>query len=304
MTEPQLGGTYEELLAAAHLAEDLGLASFARSDHYYSGRRPAPAATDAFATLAGLARDTERIRVCVLVSPVTFRHPAVIAKNAATIDEMSGGRLDLGMGTGWMDAEHEAFGIPIPPWPERFARLEEALQYVTAAFASGEGSFTGDYYSLDAQVHPTPTGPIPLIVGGSGAERTPRLAGTYADEYNHFVAPPDVLAPKIARARQAAAEAGRDPDELRVSIMGPVVAGRDEASYGVRLANRAAARDTDPDEYQERLVDAGVPVGPPPRVAEAFEALTELGVDRFYVQHLDLGDLEPLSETFEVLLRL
>jgi len=303
MTEPQLGGTYEQLLGAARMAEDLGLASFARSDHYYSSRQPAPAVTDAFASLGGLARETERIRLCVLVTPITFRHPAVIAKGAATISEMSGGRLDLGVGTGWMELEHQALGLPFPPWPERYERLEEGLRYLMAAFGPGEGSYRGTYYSLQAAVFPKP-GPIPIIVGGSGRNRTPRLAGAYAGEFNHFVAPTSDIEPKVEVARRAAEEAGRDPEALRVSVMGPVVTGPDPMAYREALGKRAADRGFDADTYERRLLEAGVPFGPPDRVAEVMQALSAIGVSRFYVQHLDLSDLDPLEETFEVLLGL
>ena len=303
MTEPQLGGTYDQLLGTARMAERMGLASFARSDHYYSSRKPPPAATDAFATMGGLARETERIRLCILVTPITFRHPAVIAKSAATIAEMSSGRLDLGLGTGWMELEHEAFGLPFPPLPERFDRLEEALRYLIAAFGPGEGSYHGRYYSLEANAYPQP-GPIPIIVGGSGRRRTPRLAGTYADEFNHFVTSASDIEPKVKLARRAAEAVGRDPEALRVSVMGPVLTGRDRTAYREALRRRAADRGTDSDTYEQRLLEAGIPFGPPDRVAETMHALSAVGVSRFYVQHLDLSDLDPLEETFEVLLGL
>lgn len=301
MTEPQQGGTYEQLLAAAQLAEGLGLASFARSDHYYSLDTPVPAATDAFASLGGLARDTKNIPLCVLVTPITFRHPAVIAKSAASIDEMSGGRLELGVGTGWMDREHEAYGLPFPSLDERFERLEEAIQYLMAAFSPKKASFAGNHYTFDADALPKPTS-MPLIIGGSGSYRTPRLAGTYADEYNHFVTRPEDLTPKLARVRKAAADAGRHPETIRVSMMGPVVVGADQKSYRAELARQAASYGMDPTAFEQRMPDRGVPSGTPDRVAESLAALEEAGVTRFYVQHLELWDLEPLRETFDVLL--
>ncbi len=143
MTEPQIGGTYEQILRAARLAEAEGLHSFARSDHLAWQRDPAPDATDAFATMGGLARDTDSVRLAVLVTPITFRHPAIIAKNATTIDQMSGGRFDLGVGTGWNDFEHEALGIPFPESAERWARLEDALGYLEVAFAEEGGTYSG-----------------------------------------------------------------------------------------------------------------------------------------------------------------
>ncbi|MGH8874463.1 MAG: LLM class flavin-dependent oxidoreductase [Acidimicrobiia bacterium] len=300
MTEPQLGGTYDQLLAAARWADQAGLSTFARSDHYYSSREPPPDATDAFATLGGLARETDRIRLCVLVSPITFRHPAVIAKTAATIDQMSGGRLDLGVGTGWMDLEHQAFGLPFPPWSERFARLEEALGYLRAAFSSGAASFQGDHYRLDAQVAPRPSG-IRLVVGGQGPRKTPALAGTHADEYNHFIATPDTLAPKVEAMHRAARDAGREPSSVTVSVMGPVLVGRTDAEYRQALGEAAAIRDRSPEELEERWSQAGIPVGTPSRVQQSLAALEEVGVSRFYAQHLDLADISGLDATLEVL---
>jgi len=296
MTEPQMGGTYDQVLAAARWAEDARLVSFARSDHYYSSREPRPDATDAFATLGGLARETVKIRLAVLVSPITFRHPAVIAKSAVTIDQMSGGRFDLGVGTGWMELEHKAFGLPFPPWKERFDRLEEALRYVEHAVGRADGPMVGNYYSLDADVQPRPTN-LRLIVGGSGPRKTPALAGTHADEYNHFIARPDEIAPKVERLKVAARNAGRNPDSIVVSVMGPVLTGRDERSYRTRLEEAAAARSQDPDNLEERWAGLGIPIGPPTRVRESIAALEDVGVSKFYLQHLDLSDLSTLDET-------
>jgi len=301
MTEPQFGGTYTEQLDAARWAEQTGLFSFARSDHYYSSRKPPPEATDAFSVLSGLARETARIRLCVLVSPITFRHPAVLAKMAATIDQMSGGRLDLGVGTGWMDLEHDAFGLPFPAWSERFGRLEEALLYLRAAFSEGPQEFAGRYYELQADVLPRPETGIPIIVGGQGPQRTPRLAGTFADEYNHFIAEPSEIAPKIERVRVAARKAGRDPDQITMSVMGPVLVGADEAGYRRKLEAAAAARNDEPDDLERRWASQGIPLGSPSRVAETLAGLRQAGISKFYVQHLDLSDLAGLDETFEVL---
>lgn len=301
MTEPQMGGTYEQLLAAARWAEEAGLVAFARSDHYYWDREPAPAATDAFATIAGLARETRRIRLCVLVTPVTFRHPAVIAKTAATIDEMSGGRFDLGIGTGWFDIEHDAFGLPFPAWSERFGRLEETLVYVQTAFREGHGSFSGRYYELDADVRPTPIDRLPIIVGGQGRYKTPRLAGTFADEYNHPVGPASEIAPKIARVRSAALEAGRAPGAITMSVMGRALVGLNEQEYRRKLAEAAGRRGESAEELEIRWSARGIPIGPPERVADTLAGLAEAGVSKFYVQHFDLADLAGLESTFTAL---
>lgn len=295
MTEPHLGGTYDQQLEAARWAESEGLVSFARCDHFLSGREPTPESTDAFAVLSGIARETSDIRLCVLVTPITFRHPAVIAKAAATIDQMTGGRFDLGVGTGWMDLEHEALGIPFPDWPERWARFEEALDYLDAAFGPGHSSFRGEFYALDADVKPKPSG-IRLVIGGSGKRRTPSLAGSRADEYNFFICPADEAREKVAVMRESAGDR-----IVEASVMGPALVGEDDAGYQARLEVVARSRGVSPDEMEKRYQDSGIPVGPPKRAAETIAALADAGVQRVYVQWLDLDDLDGMKETVTVL---
>jgi alkanesulfonate monooxygenase SsuD/methylene tetrahydromethanopterin reductase-like flavin-dependent oxidoreductase (luciferase family) len=301
MTEPQMGGTYDQLLTIARWAEDRGLVSFARSDHYYSASDPAHDATDAFATLAGLARETETIRLCVLVSPVTFRHPAVIVKNALTIDQMSAGRFDLGIGTGWMNEEHEAFGLDLWPMAERFGRFDDALHYVKAAFGPQPARYDGTYYQLTADVKPGPTGPLPIIVGGTGKKRTPTLAGRYADEYNQSPAPVAVLADNIRTMREAAEASGRDPADIITSIMGSVLVGSDEGAYRDHLAAAALSRNAEPKDLQDRFAKAGMPVGAADKAQELLAAWEEAGVDRFYVRQMELDDLDLLDEKLTAL---
>ncbi|CAN5836972.1 LLM class F420-dependent oxidoreductase [soil metagenome] len=296
MTEPHMGGTYDQQLEAARWAEESDLVSFARCDHYLSNRDPVPDATDAFAVLAGLARETQQIRLCVLVSPITFRHPAVIAKNAATIDQMSGGRFDLGVGTGWMEHEHDAFGITFPDSSERWDRFEEALGYLAAAFGEGRSTFSGTYYSLDAEVTPKPTG-IRIVLGGSGKKRTPTLAGEVADEYNMFTCPPDEARSKIAVMRAAAGDR-----QVEATVMGPVLVGRNDSEYRERLAAAASPRGITSDELEKRWTDAGLVVGTTEQAAEQIAALEEAGVDRMYVQWIDLDDLDGMKQTFEALI--
>lgn len=294
MTEPHMGGTYDQQLEAARWAEAEGLVSFARCDHYLSGGDPTPDATDAFAVISGLARDTSDIRLCVLVTPITFRHPAVIAKNAATIDQMSDGRLDLGVGTGWMDLEHEAFGIPFPDWPERWSRFEESLDYLDAAFGDAPASFRGRHYSIEADVKPKPRG-IRLVIGGSGPKRTPTLAGTRADEYNIFICPPEEAREKIDVMRAAAGDR-----RVEATVMGQAVVGVTDDAYQQRLGAMAASRGISPEVLEQRLADRGVPHGTPARVTETMAALEEAGVERIYVQWLDLDDLDGMRETVSV----
>ncbi|MGH8957489.1 MAG: LLM class flavin-dependent oxidoreductase [Acidimicrobiia bacterium] len=301
MTEPQLGGTYAQLSAAARQAETGGFETFARSDHFYwTGEQPA-AATEAFASLGGLARETNTIRLTVLVSPITFRHPAVIAKAAATLDEMSNGRFDLGVGTGWMEAEHESYGIPFPPWRERFQRLEEALEYLRAAFSGNE--FSGRFYQTTADSLPRPT-KLRLIVGGSGPEKTPALAGRFADEYNHFVNRAEVIAPKVARMKAAATEAGRDPALIVVSVMGPAVVAEDESELDRLLNDAAKIRRIDVPELRQRWETNGVPYGTVDQVQEKLASLSEIGVSKYYLQWLALSDSDGLSRFIDLAKRL
>ena len=303
MTEPQMGMTYDQVLALARYAEDRGLDAFARSDHYLFPRVAAPHATDAFATLAGLARDTNRIDLVVLVSPITFREPWVIAKTAATIDEMSGGRLVLGLGTGWMPEEHTAFGIPFYDQAERFDRLEETLAYLGHAFGRLPGPYHGAHYRLEeTEVRPLPDG-LRIAVGGSGERRTPRLAGTHADELNLTVHAPEKIRVRAERARAAAEAAGRDPDALKISLMSPVIAGVDEAGFRGALARMAAAdpfgRDTA--ALEARYRERGLPVGNADEVQATLAGHADAGVERFYLQHFGPYEEDLLDEMFTAL---
>jgi alkanesulfonate monooxygenase len=185
----QVSGPYHRLLDAAAFAKDRGLVALALPDHYLMALSDEAAMTspapDAFIQLGGLARDTADIELVMLVSPITFRHPAVLAKMAITLDRMSHGRFTLGVGTGWMDREHEVFGFDYPDMKERFARLEEALAYISAAFDPEAPGYTGEYFQLEPfPLAPEPLDKIPLLVGGTGRHKTPRLAGMYADEFN------------------------------------------------------------------------------------------------------------------------
>ncbi len=297
----QTRGSYPQVLAAAQWAERIGLAAFALPDHYLAGRRLDQPALDAFAVLAGLARETERIELVMLVSPITFRHPAVLAKMATTIDLMSGGRLSLGVGTGWLEAEHTRFGIHFPPPAERFARLEDALGYLRAYLHGEPPGFEGRYYRIDAfEALPRPAGRVPLVVGGTGARRTPRLAGRYGDEYNIYARPPAQMAERIEEARRAASAAGRDPGRLLLSTAGPVVVGRTGASYRAHLEYRAAATGTTPEETEAELRRGGLPQGSPQQVRQILNEWGRLGIFRFYAQ---LPEFDPAlaEETFEVL---
>lgn len=293
MVEPQVGGTYAELLDLARWAEAQGFDAFARSDHYLNMSTSAHA-TDALTTMAGLARDTRRIRLTVLVTPVTFRHPAVIAKTAATIAEMSDDRFELGMGTGWMEPEHELFGIDLPPLGSRFDQFEESLGYVRAAFDRHGGGFSGERFRLaDIPVLPSVDAAVPIIIGGSGMRRTPTLAGRYADEYNMFATTRATLEARATVMREAAAEAGRDPDAIALSMVTSPIVGDDDAEYAERLGAAAAARDLEPEAYAERLDEIGMPHGTADAVAAQYAEIASWGVGRVYLQSFSaLADVD------------
>lgn len=295
MTEPHISGTYAQQLDAALWAEREGLVSFARSDHYMSGASPTPPASDAFASVAGLARETSTIRLCILVTPITFRHPAVILKNATTIDEMSGGRLDLGVGTGWMELEHTAFGLDFPEWKERFDRFEEALDYLQTGFGNDPADYRGRYYSLSGDIQPKPEN-IRLIIGGSGPRKTPTLAGTRADEYNFFICPPEDARPKVEVMREAAGDR-----RVEITAMGPAIVGRTDSEYRDRLARAASRSNRSPEELESIYTARGFPVGTPDRAGETIAALEEVGVERLYVQWLDMDDADTMKDTVDIL---
>lgn len=290
-----LGNSYAEFLDAARWAESKGLAAYAIPDHYLYGLdEPAwsKPAYDAFAVMAGLARETEQIELVILVSPITFRHPSVLVKNTATIQEMSGGRFKLGLGTGWMEQEHDRFGIEFPDTKRRFEMTEEALGYMRAAFAESPTDFTGDFYSLKGfDMQPRPE--LKLVVGGTGAVKTPRLAGTYADELNAYPAAPDAYLAKIEIARQAAAGAGRDPEALLISSSGQIVAADSEAEYHDMLVEIAAEHDTSAEKIEEEATKRNAPRGTWQQVREILSGMEQSGMTRFYFQgKFDPADVE------------
>jgi alkanesulfonate monooxygenase SsuD/methylene tetrahydromethanopterin reductase-like flavin-dependent oxidoreductase (luciferase family) len=302
MVEPQVGGSYARLRDLAIWCEEHGLDAFARSDHYMDQDTSSPA-TDALTSFGGLAEVTEAIQLVVLMTPLTFRHPAVIAKTAATLDEMTNGRFALGIGTGWMQGEHDALGIDLPALGERFDRLGEALAYMRAAFGDGDG-FSGDHYHLDPiTILPQPQN-MPIIVGGGGMKRTPSLAGRFADEYNMFVTDRDTLDRRLAVMRSAAAEAGRDPDGVLVSFVGPAAVAPTAAEYADLLAERGSKRDMTATRYEAFLAERNVPRGTPDQAASVMSDLASLGVGRFYLQEyaaLDDVDTGELAFVFSAL---
>ena len=302
MLEPQVGGSYARLRELAVWAENQGLDAFARSDHYLDMERSAPS-TDALTTFGGLAEVTDAIQLVVLVTPLTFRHPAVIAKTAATLDEMTGGRFALGVGTGWMQGEHDMLGMDLPELGERFDRLHETLSYLHAAFGTGDG-FVGDYYSLapiDVLPHPAN---VPIVIGGGGMKKTPTYAGRFADEYNMFVTDRETLERRIEVMRAAEAAAGREPGSVKVSLVGPTVIAETDDGYAALLAQGGAKRDMSASEYEAFLAEKNIPRGTPDQAAAVISDLEEMGIGRFYVQvyaHLDDVDTDELGLVFRAL---
>jgi F420-dependent oxidoreductase-like protein len=292
-TEPQLGATYDDLLAVARRTEETGFDAFFRSDHYLTmGGDGLPGPTDAWVTLAGLARETSRIRLGTLMTAATFRLPGPLAIAVAQVDQMSGGRVEFGIGSGWFAEEHTAYGIPFPELGERFDRYEEQLAVISGLWATPPGQtfdFAGSHYQLSgspALPKPVQPGGIPILVGGAGRKRTPRLAARYAAEFNVPFASAEDNARLFAGVREACAEAGREPDDLVYSSALVVCVGRDDAE----VARRAAAIGRDPDDLRRTGV-AGTP-------AEAVDTLgryAEAGASRVYLQVLDLADLDHLD---------
>ena len=290
-TEPQQGAGYGTQLSVAKAAESLGFDGFFRSDHYLkmgdvSGL---PGPTDAWITLAGLARETERIRLGTLVSPVTFRLPGVLAISVAQVDEMSGGRVELGLGAGWFEQEHTAYGIPFPDG--RHALLEEQLEILTGLWGTPVGesfSFTGKHYQLtDSPALPKPAQPqVPLVIGGGGLKRTPRLAAEYASDFNSAFAGVEVTRDRFAAVDEACRKIGRDPKTLTHSIAQVLCCGRDEAE----IARRAAAIGREVADLREEGL-----AGTPAEIVDKLGRFAEAGAERAYLQVLDLSDLDHLE---------
>jgi F420-dependent oxidoreductase-like protein len=292
-TEPQQGASHDDLFRVAKATEDLGFDAFFRSDHYLSmgSGSGLPGPSDAWLTLAALARETSRIRLGTLVSPATFRLPGPLAISVAQVDEMSGGRVELGLGAGWFDAEHTAYGIPFPEVGERFARFAEQVEIVHGLLTTPSGekfSFDGTYYQLtDSPALPKPVQSPhpPLILGGAGKTKGAALAARFADEYNVSFRSLDQTADIIGRVRAATESTGR---ELVYSAAQVLCVGRDEAE----LERRAAAIGRDLAELRENGL-----AGTPSEVVDRIGQFAGVGATRMYLQVLDLSDVEHLELT-------
>jgi F420-dependent oxidoreductase-like protein len=300
-TEPQQGASYDQLLTFAKAAEDGGFGAFFRSDHVLKMGSVSglPAVTDAWVTLAGLARDTSTIRLGTLVTPVTFRSPGMFTVTAAQVDQMSGGRIEVGLGAGWYEAEHEAFGLEFPGVTDRYDLLEDQLAILHGAWSAAPGetfSYTGHTCSVEIAadtVRPAQQPHPPIVLGGQGRTRSAGMAVSYAAEYNTAFVPVDAMKAVHDRVRKACEQAGRDPGSMTYSVGQVVCCGRDEAE----LTRRAAAIGRDLGELRENGL-----AGTPAEILDKIGRFAEGGADRFYLQMLDLSDLDHLQLVSEEIL--
>jgi F420-dependent oxidoreductase-like protein len=288
-TEPQQGASYHQLLRLARATEGAGYDAFFRSDHYLAMAGDGlPGPTDAWITLAGLARETSRIRLGTMVTAATFRLPGPLAISVAQVDAMSGGRVEIGIGAGWFEAEHSAYGIPFPAVGERFDRLEEQLAILTGLWsATGPFSYRGRHYQLtDSPALPKPVqSPLPVIVGGAGRKRTPALAARFAAEFNVPFRSSAQAGELYGLVRDAGAAAGRTAP-MTFSAAQTVCCGRDEAEY----RKRAEAIGRDPAQLRANGV-----AGTVAEVVDAIGAYAAAGASRMYLQTLDVDDLDHIE---------
>ncbi len=293
--EPQQGTTYSEVVGLAQRAEELGFEGFFTSDHYlkmgdHVSGLPGP--LDAWITLAGLARDTEQLRLGTLVSPITFRHPGQLAIQVAQVDEMSQGRIELGLGAGWFESEHKAYGIAFPPIAERFDRFSEALDIIAGLWATAEAdtfSYEGEFYTVtDSPALPRPwqRPAPPIIIGGRGKRRTPALAALHAREFNVPFASPIEWSEICAPVVEACEAKERDPETLVWSAAQVVAMGTTEAEF----SRRAEAIGREASELRQNGIAGTVEEG-----LEKIEAYREAGCTRMYFQVLDVKDLDHLG---------
>ena len=299
MIEGQEGVSWEDWLALAGACEAHGVPALFRSDHYMGlseGR--AHGSLDAWATIAALAASTSKLRLGTLVSPATFRHPSELAKVVATTDHVSGGRVELGLGAGWHEREHRAFGFAFPPVRERMDRLAEQLEIIHGTWTEAPFSFAGEHYALealDAQPRPLQRPHPPLIMGGSAGPRSAELAARWADEYNTPLVAVDEVRERRARIVEACARAGREP--IPFSLMTGVLVGRDRGELRERAAALAAVRGgsaQDPDAWLAAPPEAWI-VGTLDEAAEQLGALRDAGVHRVMLQHLLHTDLDTVA---------
>jgi alkanesulfonate monooxygenase SsuD/methylene tetrahydromethanopterin reductase-like flavin-dependent oxidoreductase (luciferase family) len=297
----QTRGDWDLVLTTARWAEERGLVAIALPDHYLErGDSPDRPAYDHLVHLAALARETTEIELVSLLSPVTFRHPAVYYKMGVTLDEISKGRFTMGIGAGWLEEEFDLFGIDYPDRKTRFEMLDECLAYLAAAIAPEARGFEGKHYRLaDFAAAPHPTN-LRLLIGGGGKTTTPRLAGRYGDEFNIYACHPADYVAKRELAMSTAAEAGRDPSSILFSSACPAIAARPEPEYRRLLERLAESTGSTPDRIEEVYDERGYPHGSGSKPSEMLAALGEAGCDRFYPQMFlgDPGDYDLILDAY------
>jgi F420-dependent oxidoreductase-like protein len=303
MIEGQEGLTWDRWFRIAERAEALGLDSLCRSDHYFSLMgHPERPALECWTSLTALATRTQRIRFGPLVSPMTFRHPALLARMAAAVDGLSAGRLTLGIGAGWNESEHAAYGIALPPLKERFDRLEEGITVIRALWTGGPVDLEGTYYPLRGAAgfpRPLQQPAPPLLIGGDGEVRLLRIVARHADEWNSHAAGPEAYHAKRARLEEHCRAVGRNPDAIARSWMGGVLIATDEHELAEKAAWMqaflAALADVDPSTAADQLRRRHWLVGTVDQIGKQLEAWTAVGVQRVMLQWYNLDDLEGLA---------
>ncbi|MFN2489766.1 MAG: TIGR03560 family F420-dependent LLM class oxidoreductase [Actinomycetota bacterium] len=300
MIEGQEDVSWNQWVTIAQACEDYGLDGLFRSDHFSSVQgTEARASLDAWTTLGGLAARTTRLRLGTLVSPVTFRHPSVLAKSAATVDHISTGRVELGMGAGWNEHEHATYGFDFPSGETRMEMLEEQIEIVHRQWTEGPFSFEGKHYrlsGLEALPKPLQRPHPPLIVGGSAHRRSAALAARWADEYNTVQATVDECRERRARVARTWEHQGRDPAQLRFSLMTSVVIGANQTDVLARSRRLMAKGGAggDPEQWLEGSRSRSV-VGTPQQVVTRLQELEDAGVERVMLQNLLHDDLEVIA---------
>ena len=299
----QTRGGYPLILETARWAEQRGLAALALPDHYLDvfGDPSESPAYDHFIHFAALARETQGIELVSLLAPVTFRHPAVLYKMGVTLDEVSDGRFTLGVGAGWFDEEFDLFGLEYPAQRELLDRREDAMRYLRTALMPGPSGYEGEFYRLgEFDPQPQPKN-LRLLIGGAGKVETPRVAGTYADEFNIYACPPEDFALKATRARQAAEKAGRDPQSLLISSAGPAIAAPDQSSYERLRDQMAELAGVEVGRLEGGYRKRRYPTGWGDQPVKGMAELEEAGCQRYYLQMFqgDPADYDMILDTYQ-----
>ena len=302
----QARGSYETLLTLSKWSEQNNIERIGLPDHYIVGEQrhnknePTPA-LDLLTASAGLVRDTEKMVYSILVSPITFRHPSVLVKMASTINDMAKGRFRLGVGTGWLEIEHDLYGIPFPDLKTRFEMLEESLIYIREALSGNNNGFQGEYYQLkEFPVEPASLQDIPIIIGGGGKVKTPTLAGKYSEEFNIYAGPKEILAKSISLFREVAADNGRDLKKLEITTACPPVVGLMKKGVEASLTVAAKGLAQTEDEIASTWREKNYLFGTPDEVASTLSMWQEVGIEAVYLQLLSLKE-DQRNETIDVI---